>query len=88
MLSNLMSSNEKEKKNETEDLVVSEKKQKSKKSKTDPNLFLFNEVVDNNPAQNDNIDIEEISTISDENQDSFSKEDMETPSYLRKGTGQ
>ena len=78
----------KKKKNETEDLAISEKKQKSKKSKTDPNLFLFNDVVDNSSAQNDNIDIEEISTISDESQDSFSEEDMDTPSYLRKGTGQ
>jgi len=87
MLSNLMSSSEKEKKNEVDVSVTPEKKQKIKKQKTDPNLFLFNDVVDNNSGINEDNSLEEISTISDDGQDSALDEDIDTPSYLRKGTG-
>jgi len=87
MLSNLMSSSEKEKKNEADVSVTPEKKQKIKKQKTDPNLFLFNDVVDNNSSINEDNSLEEISTISDDGQDSALDEDIDTPSYLRKGTG-
>jgi len=87
MLSNLMSSSEKEKKNEADVSVIPEKKQKIKKQKTDPNLFLFNDVVDNNSSINEDNSLEEISTISDDGQDSALDEDIDTPSYLRKGTG-
>ena len=86
MLSNLMSSSEKEKKNEASVSVTPEKKQKVKKQKTDPNLFLFNDVVDNNSSINEDNSLEEISTISDDGQDSALDEDIDTPSYLRKGT--
>ena len=87
MLSNLMSSSEKEKKNEADVSVIPEKKQKIKKQKTDPNLFLFNDVVDNNSSINEDNSLEEISIISDDGQDSALDEDIDTPSYLRKGTG-
>jgi hypothetical protein len=75
------------KKNEADVSVTPEKKQKIKKQKTDPNLFLFNDVVDNNSSINEDNSLEEISTISDDGQDSALDEDIDTPSYLRKGTG-
>ena len=75
------------KKNEADVSVIPEKKQKIKKQKTDPNLFLFNDVVDNNSSINEDNSLEEISTISDDGQDSALDEDIDTPSYLRKGTG-
>ena len=75
------------KKNEADVSVTPEKKQKVKKQKTDPNLFLFNDVVDNNSSINEDNSLEEISTISDDSQDKALDEDIDTPSYLRKGTG-
>jgi len=75
------------KKNKVDVSVTPEKKQKIKKQKTDPNLFLFNDVVDNNSSINEDNSLEEISTISDDGQDSALDEDIDTPSYLRKGTG-
>jgi NADH dehydrogenase/NADH:ubiquinone oxidoreductase subunit G len=87
MLSNLMSSSEKEKKNEADVSVAPEKKQKVKKQKTDPNLFLFNDVVDNDSSINVDNSLEEISTISDDSQDNALDDDIDTPSYLRKGSG-
>ena len=75
------------KKNEVDVSVTPEKKQKIKKQKTDPNLFLFNDVVDNNSSINEDNSLEEISTISDDGQDSALDEDIDTPSYLRKGAG-
>ena len=75
------------KKNEIDVSVAHEKKQKIKKQKTDPNLFLFNDVVDNNSSINEDNSLEEISTISDDCQDSSLDEDIDTPSYLMKGTG-
>ena len=66
------------------------KKQRQKKTKTDPNLFLFNDVVDeetNESSQNkDNIEISEVSDISEFNNDNETIEDIDTPSYLRKGS--
>ena len=88
MLSNLMTSDKKitEVKDE-----IPEKKQK--KTKTDPNLFLFSDVVDEEGNQakqsSENIEISEISEISEfseENDDI--NEDIDTPSYLRKGSNQ
>ena len=88
MLSNLMNSNKKitEVKDET-----SEKKQK--KIKTDPNLFLFSDVVDEEGNQakqssenNEISEISDISEFSEENDDI--NEDIDTPSYLRKGSNQ
>lgn len=71
---------------------IPEKKQKLKKTKTDPNLFLFNDVVEENTEnikQNKDSDeisqVSEISEFSDENE---SIEDIDTPSYLRKGSNQ
>ena len=75
------------KKNEADVSFTPEKKQKVKKQKTDPNLFLFNDVVDNTSSTNEDNSLEEISTISDDGQDSALDEDIDTPSYLRKGTG-
>ena len=87
MLSSLMTSSEKEKKDEADVSTAPEKKQKVKKQKTDPNLFLFNDVVDDSSNTNDDTSLEEISTFSDDAQDSALDEDIDTPSYLRKGTG-
>ena len=87
MLSSLMSSSEKEKVKETDIPATSEKKQKAKKQKTDPNLFLFSDVVEDNATTDDDSSLEEISTISENSQDSNLDEDIDTPSYLRKGTG-
>ena len=88
MLSNLMTSDKKisEVKNENP-----EKKQK--KTKTDPNLFLFSDVVDEEGNQakqssenNEISEISDISEFSEENDDI--NEDIDTPSYLRKGSNQ
>ena len=89
MLSNLMTSDRKI----TEDNVkVPEKKQKSKKTKTDPNLFLFNDVVDvHNSKVNQSIEnneISDVSDISDFSSENETIEDTDTPSYLRKGSSQ
>ena len=89
MLSNLMTSDKKIAKVNDKDL---EKKQKSKKTKTDPNLFLFSDVVENEddkPKQiNDTDEISDISDISDFSEENETIEDIDTPSYLRKGSNQ
>ena len=89
MLSNLMTSDKKS----TEVIEKSpEKKQKSKKIKTDPNLFLFNEVVEDEPIEArenpDSDEISELSDISEFNSENEANEDIDTPSYLRKGSNQ
>ena len=86
MLSNLMSSDNKN--IETGVSNKSEKKMKVKKEKTDPNLFLFNDVVEESATsinENNTAEISELSEISSENE---LVEDIDTPSYLRKGSGQ
>ena len=69
-----------------------EKKQKSKKTKTDPNLFLFNDVVDEESSEarpnSDGNEISELSDISEFNNENENNEDTDTPSYLRKGSNQ
>ena len=89
MLSNLMSSEKKI--NEVND-KNSEKKQKSKKTKTDPNLFLFTDVVDEESNESnkssDNSEFSEISDISEFGSENETIEDIDTPSYLRKGSNQ
>ena len=71
---------------------ATEKKQKSKKIKTDPNLFLFNDVVDDNSKEtnerSEGTDKPEISDISELGTDNEIIEDIDTPSYLRKGSNQ
>ena len=86
MLSNLMSSDNKQ--NESSNTDKPEKKTKAKKEKTDPNLFLFNDVVEESATsinENNTAEISELSEISSENE---LVEDIDTPSYLRKGSGQ
>jgi hypothetical protein len=86
MLSNLMSSDNKQ--NESSKTDKPEKKMKAKKEKTDPNLFLFNDVVEESATsinENNTAEISELSEISSENE---LVEDIDTPSYLRKGSGQ
>ena len=89
MLSNLMSS-DKDKKEVSEESPSKNKKTKAKKNKTDPNLFLFSDVVeetstDNQPVQNEGAEISDITEINAENE---LLEDIDTPSYLRKGSNQ
>ena len=88
MLSKIMTSDKKT----TEHSVDSpEKKQKPKKTKTDPNLFLFNDVVEETekPIQNnDSAEISEVSDISEFSDENETIEDIDTPSYLRKGSNQ
>ena len=89
MLSNLMTSDKKT----TEVIDKSkEKKQKSKKIKTDPNLFLFSDVVEEESSgakQNlDGNEISELSDISELSNENDHNEDLDTPSYLRKGSNQ
>ena len=92
MLSNLMSSDNKH--NEISNTDKPEKKMKAKKEKTDPNLFLFNDVVEESATsinENNNDEISEISEISELSEISSENElveDIDTPSYLRKGSGQ
>ena len=88
MLSNLMSSTDKQINNDKEELKDTEKKPKRKKDKTDPNLFLFNEVVDNSEASIDDDGLEEISQISEISKENEIEDDIDTPSYLKKGTSQ
>ncbi len=90
MLSNLMTSDKKI--TEVSD-KISEKKRKSKKAKTDPNLFLFSDVVEEQSDQSnegqDFIEDPEISDISPfTNEEDETLEDIDTPSYLRKGSNQ
>ena len=89
MLSNLMNS---DKKKIEDNQKSSEKRQNVKKIKTDPNLFLFADVVDEEdyeskktPESNEISEVSDISEISDENE---AIEDIDTPSYLRKGSNQ
>ena len=88
MLSNLITSDKKI----PEEIVTStEKKQKSKKTKTDPNLFLFSDVVedegDKAKMNKDSAEISEVSDISEFNDEKDETiEDIDTPSYLRKGS--
>ena len=89
MLSNLMSS-DKDKKEVSEEPSSKDKKTKAKKTKTDPNLFLFSDVVeetstDNKPVHNEGAEISDITEINAENE---LLEDIDTPSYLRKGSNQ
>ena len=70
------------------DPVNADPKTKVKKEKTDPNLFLFNDVVEESATsinENNTAEISELSEISSENE---LVEDIDTPSYLRKGSGQ
>ena len=89
MLSNLMTSHKKI--TEVSDKIP-EKKQKSKKTKTDPNLFLFNDVVEDqsdlSKESSKVIEDPEISDISEFNYENETVEDIDTPSYLRKGSNQ
>jgi cell division protein FtsZ len=89
MLSNLMSS-DKEKNEVSTDMPSEDKKTRTKKTKTDPNLFLFSDVVettsvDNSSNQNEGAEISDITEINAENE---LLEDIDTPSYLRKGSTQ
>ena len=88
MLSNLMTSDKK-----TTEAKDENPKKKQKKTKTDPNLFLFSDVVDEEGNQakqssenNEISEISDISEFSEENDDI--NEDIDTPSYLRKGSNQ
>ena len=88
MLSNLMTSHKK-----TTEVKDENPEKKQKKIKTDPNLFLFSDVVDEEGNQakqssenNEISEISDISEFSEENDDI--NEDIDTPSYLRKGSNQ
>jgi cell division protein FtsZ len=81
LLSNLMS-NEKKKKNEKS--VKEAKKTKKSKQKTDPNLFLFSDVIDSEKNSN-STDNPEIFDLSEELEQVDKSVDLEVPSYLRKG---
>ncbi len=89
MLSNLMSS-DKDKKEVSEQNSSKDKKIKAKKTKTDPNLFLFSDVVEETRSDNSLAHIEgtEISDITEINAENELLEDIDTPSYLRKGSTQ
>jgi cell division protein FtsZ len=89
MLSNLMSS-DKDKKEISEETLSKDKKIKAKKTKTDPNLFLFSDVVEETSSENSSIHNEgaEISDITEINAENELLEDIDTPSYLRKGSNQ
>ena len=69
-----------------------EKKQKTKKMKTDPNLFLFSDVVEDDTEKTkqikDSDEISEVSDISEFSDENDTIEDIDTPSYLRKGSNQ
>ena len=89
MLSSLMTS---DKKTTEESVETLEKKKKQKKTKTDPNLFLFSDVVEEETEKtkltNDSDEISEVSDISEFSDDNETIEDIDTPSYLRKGSNQ
>tara|TARA_B100000575_G_scaffold244348_1_gene208469 strand:- start:432 stop:1436 length:1005 start_codon:yes stop_codon:yes gene_type:complete len=89
MLSNLITS---DKKTNEVSKNIPEKRKKSKKTKTDPNLFLFGEVVEDEvdkAKQSLNSDeISEVSNISEFSDENETNEDIDTPSYLRKGSNQ
>jgi len=88
MLSNLITS---DKKIIEESIKSPEKRQKPKKTKTDPNLFLFSDVVEDDidkKGSNDSEGISEVSDISEFSDKNETIEDIDTPSYLRKGSNQ
>ena len=89
MLSNLITS---DKKIIEESVKSPEKRQKPKKTKTDPNLFLFSDVVEDDieKAKQNNVsdEISEVSDISEFSDENETIEDIDTPSYLRKGSNQ
>ena len=89
MLSNLMTS---DKKITEETVEIPEKKQKIKKTKTDPNLFLFSDVLEEDTEKTkrnkDSDEISEVSDISEFSDENETIEDIDTPSYLRKGSNQ
>ncbi len=89
MLSNLMTSDKKTSEESTE---IPEKKQKTKKTKTDPNLFLFSDVMEEDTEKTkqikDSDEISEVSDISEFSDENETIEDIDTPSYLRKGSNQ
>ena len=89
MLSNIISS---DKKTNEVSINTPEKRQKSKKTKTDPNLFLFSEVVeeevDKAKQSVDSDEISDLSNISEFSDVNETDEDTDTPSYLRKGSNQ
>ncbi len=89
MLSNLMTS---DKKTTEDSFEIPEKKQKTKKTKTDPNLFLFSDVLEEDTEKTkpikDSDEISEVSDISEFSNDNETFEDIDTPSYLRKGSNQ
>ena len=83
-------SSDKDKKEISEETPSKDKKINAKKTKTDPNLFLFSDVVedtssDNPPVNNEGAEISDITEINAENE---LLEDIDTPSYLRKGSTQ
>ena len=71
---------------------IPEKKQKTKKTKTDPNLFLFSDVLEEATEKTklikDSDEISEVSDISEFSDENETIEDIDTPSYLRKGSNQ
>ena len=89
MLSNLITS---DKKIKEDSLKSPEKTKKPKKTKTDPNLFLFNDVVEEETEKtkpsNNGDEMSEVSDISEFSDENETVEDSDTPSYLRKGSNQ
>ncbi len=89
MLSNLMTSDKKTTEESTE---IPQRKQKTKKTKTDPNLFLFSDVLEEDNDKSIQIkesdEISEVSDISEFSGENDTIEDIDTPSYLRKGSNQ
>ena len=82
--------NNPDKKTIEESVKTPEKKQKTKKMKTDPNLFLFSDVVEEDTEKTkqnkDSDEISEVSDISEFSDENETIEDIYTPSYLRKGS--
>ena len=73
-------------------MKLPEKKTKNQKTKTDPNLFLFSDVVEEDTEKTkqnkDSDEITEVSDISEFSDENETIEDIDTPSYLRKGSNQ
>ena len=89
MLSNLMTS---DKTTTEESFEIPQRRQKTKKTKTDPNLFLFSDVLEEDNDKTKQIkesdEISEVSDISEFSDENDTIEDIDTPSYLRKGSNQ
>ncbi len=89
MLSNLMTTDKKTTEESTE---IPQRRQKTKKTKTDPNLFLFSDVLEEDNDKTKQIkesdEISEVSDISEFSDENDIIEDIDTPSYLRKGSNQ